>query len=234
MLDSRHRVSDWAQLVRSEFVQMPGLCLTKPQAQRLWGLDPITCEAVLETLVDAEFLRRTRDGFYLRAGSETVLRRVPQRAVSGGLKAMNGSFARSAIGPPACSDEELVLAYQQGELEAFEELYDRYAKPLYNFLRRAAPHSGDADELLLRTFLKVHAALHSYQPTGTVRTWMFAVARTVVHDDVRRHTPGPATFEDRDERFGPAAAQDDHGREIERLLTEAAAAFFCRERQARR
>lgn len=75
MLNSQPRVSDWVLLVRSEFIEMPGLCLTKPQAQRLWGLDPIVCEAVLEALVDAEFLRRTRDGFYLRPGKETALRR---------------------------------------------------------------------------------------------------------------------------------------------------------------
>ncbi|MBI2186200.1 MAG: hypothetical protein HYU37_03630 [Acidobacteria bacterium] len=72
MLDSQRCVSDWVQLVRSEFVEMPGLCLTTPQAARLWGVDPLVCEAVLEALVDADFLRRTRDGFYLRTGYETA------------------------------------------------------------------------------------------------------------------------------------------------------------------
>lgn len=71
MLNSE--VSRGLQLVRSEFLEMPGLCLTKPQAQRLWGLDPVICEALLEALVDAKFLWRTKDGLYLRAGSETAL-----------------------------------------------------------------------------------------------------------------------------------------------------------------
>jgi hypothetical protein len=75
MLNSQRCISDWVQLVRSEFIEMPGLCLTKPQAQRLWGFDPIICEGVLEALVKAEFLRRTQGGFYLRAGNETALRR---------------------------------------------------------------------------------------------------------------------------------------------------------------
>lgn len=80
MLNSGLRVTDWVQLVRSEFVEMPGLSLTKPQAQRLWGFDPLICEGVLEALVDAEFLRRTRDGFYVRAGNQTRgMPRNPER-----------------------------------------------------------------------------------------------------------------------------------------------------------
>lgn len=80
MLNSTRRVSDCVQLVRSEFLEMPGLCLTKAQAQRLWGFDPLVGEAVLEALVDADFLRCTRDGLYVRAGNGTAMRR-PVRPV---------------------------------------------------------------------------------------------------------------------------------------------------------
>lgn len=45
---------------------MPGLRLTEPQARRLWGLDPVSCAALLSALVDAKFLFRTRDGAFMR------------------------------------------------------------------------------------------------------------------------------------------------------------------------
>ncbi|MBI3049297.1 MAG: hypothetical protein HYY76_13415 [Acidobacteria bacterium] len=61
---------------------MPGLCLTTPQAQRLWGLDLVVCEAVLEALVEAGFLRHTRDGFYCRAGDDTAPRPLVRPFVS--------------------------------------------------------------------------------------------------------------------------------------------------------
>lgn len=48
--------------VRAEFLEMPGLKLTVAQAQRLWGADRPTCEAVIEALTEARFLARTRDG----------------------------------------------------------------------------------------------------------------------------------------------------------------------------
>ena len=37
--------------VRAEFMEMPGLRLTPPQAARLMGLDQATCDAVIEALV---------------------------------------------------------------------------------------------------------------------------------------------------------------------------------------
>ena len=66
---SRHRL-DFGRLleiVRGEFLEMPGLRLTKKQAQRLWAIDADTCEALLSALETSQFLRHTRDGEYLLA-----------------------------------------------------------------------------------------------------------------------------------------------------------------------
>lgn len=52
--------------VQSEFLEMPGLRLTEQQARRLWDLDASTCAALLTSLVDANFLFRTRDGAFMR------------------------------------------------------------------------------------------------------------------------------------------------------------------------
>jgi hypothetical protein len=52
--------------VQGEFLEMPGLRLTEAQARRLWGLDAMSCTALLTTLVDAKFLFRTRDGAFMR------------------------------------------------------------------------------------------------------------------------------------------------------------------------
>ncbi len=53
--------------VRAEFIEMPGLCLTIPQAARLWGLDPAGCQDVIDALVHRAFLRRTSAGLVARA-----------------------------------------------------------------------------------------------------------------------------------------------------------------------
>ena len=57
---------DVLRRVQGEFLEMPGLRLTQPQARRLWGLDATVCDALLSALVDANFLFRTRDGAFMR------------------------------------------------------------------------------------------------------------------------------------------------------------------------
>lgn len=52
--------------VRCEFLEMPGLQITLPQAARLWGLDVRSCEAVIDSLVRSDFLKRTASGAVAR------------------------------------------------------------------------------------------------------------------------------------------------------------------------
>ena len=52
--------------VRCEFLEMPGLRVTPPQAARLWGLDLRSCEAVIDALIRSAFLKRTSSGAVAR------------------------------------------------------------------------------------------------------------------------------------------------------------------------
>ena len=58
---------DWLQLIRSEYAEMPGLHLSKRQAQRLWGLDAERCQSLLDTLESSHYLKRTEKDMYIRA-----------------------------------------------------------------------------------------------------------------------------------------------------------------------
>jgi hypothetical protein len=52
--------------IRNEFLEMPGLRLSLPQAMRLWGLGREECVRVIETLVKTSFLQKTRRGEIVR------------------------------------------------------------------------------------------------------------------------------------------------------------------------
>jgi hypothetical protein len=52
--------------IEGEFLVVPGLRLTVSQAQRHFGADGITCEAILDALVDAGVLFKTADRVYGR------------------------------------------------------------------------------------------------------------------------------------------------------------------------
>jgi len=60
-------VRDWMDLIRAEYLEMPGLSLTEPQFERMWNLTPDLAETLLQELQRACFLRRTKKGTYVRA-----------------------------------------------------------------------------------------------------------------------------------------------------------------------
>ena len=58
--------------IRAEYVEMPGLRLTAPQARCLFGLDSDTSDAVLAALVDTKFLSQTHNGMFAIASTTGV------------------------------------------------------------------------------------------------------------------------------------------------------------------
>jgi hypothetical protein len=70
--------------VQGEFLEMPGLRLTEPQARRLWGLDAASCDALLGALIEAKFLFKTRDGAFMRVEYATPAKVAlrPRRSIA--------------------------------------------------------------------------------------------------------------------------------------------------------
>jgi hypothetical protein len=61
-------IAYWLRLIQAEYREMPCLSLTKPQMQRLWGLERHLCDALVDALVQARVLRRRLDGGYVASG----------------------------------------------------------------------------------------------------------------------------------------------------------------------
>jgi hypothetical protein len=57
-----------AQQIRAEFIEMPGLTLTPPQAARLWSVNVVQSQSILSELVGTGFLVRDSRGAYRRKG----------------------------------------------------------------------------------------------------------------------------------------------------------------------
>jgi hypothetical protein len=54
-----------AQRVRAEYLEMPGLNLTRDQAKCLWAVDGPLCDRLLSYLVETGFLERTAHATYV-------------------------------------------------------------------------------------------------------------------------------------------------------------------------
>lgn len=60
------RIAALVTKIQNHFLDTPSMTLTLSQAQKRFGLDEITCEAVLGVLVDANVLARTSNNAYVR------------------------------------------------------------------------------------------------------------------------------------------------------------------------
>ena len=77
-------IQEIVQRVRAEYLEMPGLSLRHEQVQRLCGLPPTVCQAVLDSLVSAKFLCLTSGGRYVRLTDGEISRsRAAQDATLG-------------------------------------------------------------------------------------------------------------------------------------------------------
>lgn len=74
---------------------------------------------------------------------------------------------------------ELMVRYQDGELEALDELFGLLSTHVRNYLASLSRDMSRAEDLLQETFLQVHRSRRTYEPPRPVRPWIFGIARHV-------------------------------------------------------
>jgi RNA polymerase sigma-70 factor (ECF subfamily) len=74
---------------------------------------------------------------------------------------------------------ELMVAYQAGELEAFERLYLTLSPDVRGYFALVVRDRAATADLVQETFLEVHRSRRTYAPPLPVRPWVFGIARHV-------------------------------------------------------
>jgi RNA polymerase sigma-70 factor, ECF subfamily len=93
------------------------------------------------------------------------------------------------------SDESLMLEFQRGSREAFEELFARYREPLYGFFRRRLENRERAEDLAQETFIAVIRAAARYEPRALVRTYLYSIALKLLAAERRKPANQEAILE---------------------------------------
>lgn len=83
-------------------------------------------------------------------------------------------------------DEELMKRYVQGDMVAFETLYERHSARVYSFLLKRAGSRQLADDLHQVAFLKFHQSRERYTSKFAVLQWLYVIARTTFLDHIRK------------------------------------------------
>src|SRR3989442_13690390 len=105
--------------------------------------------------------------------------------------ANDGTLERVSPGHPGNPGNDIALralmvAYQRGDLEAFEQFYVALEPELRGFLRTRCHDPQRVDDLLQETFLQLHRSRRGYLPGLPVRPWVYAIAKRVFLMHVRK------------------------------------------------
>jgi len=83
-------------------------------------------------------------------------------------------------------DEELMLAYRDGNAGAFETLYARHRARLYRFVLRSVKSRAIGEELFQEIWLRVIEARGRYSPQARFTTWLYTIAHNHLVDHWRK------------------------------------------------
>ena len=97
-----------------------------------------------------------------------------------------------AVAANDVTDGELIRRTGDGDRDAFEMLYRRYARPVFGLALRRLGDRGRAEDAVQETFASVWRAARSYRPErGPGAPWLYAVARNAIVDRSRARTEPP-------------------------------------------
>lgn len=85
------------------------------------------------------------------------------------------------------TDEELMLKVKQGDLKYAAELFDRYNKPLYNFLVKVAFDRDLGHDLTQNVFERIIKYRNSYKQDSKFKSWIYQMARNVYADHYKKN-----------------------------------------------
>jgi len=84
------------------------------------------------------------------------------------------------------TDEELILAFQDGDRDAFNHIAERYKDKLTNFLYRFTYDIDAAQDLAQDTLLKVYINKDSYKEIAKFSTWIYTIASNLAKTELRK------------------------------------------------
>jgi RNA polymerase sigma-70 factor (ECF subfamily) len=84
------------------------------------------------------------------------------------------------------SDEELMLAYRDGNAGAFDALYARHRGALFRYVLRGVRLRAVAEELYQEIWIRVIEARKRYAPSARFTTWLYTIAHNRLVDHWRR------------------------------------------------
>jgi RNA polymerase sigma-70 factor (ECF subfamily) len=119
---------------------------------------------------------------------------LPAAMPRGGRRETTGENLREERG---LTDGDLIGRVARRDANAFEVLYQRYARPVFGLALRRLGDRMRAEDAVQETFAAVWRSARTYRPDrGAGAPWLYAVARNAIVDRSRNRSEPPAEVPD--------------------------------------
>ncbi|HEX8253019.1 MAG TPA: RNA polymerase sigma factor [Thermoanaerobaculia bacterium] len=127
----------------------------------------------------------------------------------------------AATPAPAADDQRLAAGCAAGDSRVFEEIYRRYGDRMKSIAWNHLGNSGDAEDAVQETFLKVHRAATTFTGEASFATWVYRILVNTCYDVLRKRKRriDEAPLDDSFERSG-ANVDDTKRIALRRLLDQ--------------
>lgn len=99
--------------------------------------------------------------------------------------AVNGSVSEASNGS-GDKDLTLVRRAQDGDRQAFRQLFDRYHRRAFAVAMGVVKNPEDAQDVVQEAFVKVHRHLGNFQGNSSFYTWLYRITMNLAIDHTRR------------------------------------------------
>jgi RNA polymerase sigma-70 factor (ECF subfamily) len=93
------------------------------------------------------------------------------------------------------TDEALFDALAQGDMRAFDRLYERFERPLFGFIRAQIGDAHEAEDIFHEAFMAVLRERGARHTVQSFRAWLFQVARNLCLNRLRSRRRAGRAFE---------------------------------------
>ena len=93
--------------------------------------------------------------------------------------------------PEIEQDIALVAAFQRGDEGAFDAIFHRHKRGVYNLAYRTVG-AELVEDVMQEAFVQVYKSLGRFRPTGSFRSWVYRITLNVCRDSKRWHDRRPA------------------------------------------
>ena len=116
------------------------------------------------------------------------------------------------------TDEMIMEAVKNGDLNLASVLFERYSKPIYNFLVRMTTDRAAAEDLTQNVFMRILRYRSSYRDGARFQTWIYQVARNVFSDHYQQQRNQRQSFIDVEQVSATVADTDDTAQQEKEAL----------------